>query len=62
MGIADQELTPEDQERLKYLDRLDAYLWASHHAPQLISRPDWQQAREWLVAKSEQLNAKIHLD
>jgi hypothetical protein len=44
---------------LEYLDRLDAYLWASHHAPHLMQRPDWQQAREWLKTKSIELNAKI---
>jgi hypothetical protein len=62
MGITDHELTPQDQDRLQYLDRLDAYLWASHHAPQLTNHPEWQQTRQWLIAKSKQLNAKIHIE
>ena len=34
--------------RLKFLDRLDAYLWAQHHAPHMMDRDDWGTAREWL--------------
>lgn len=47
MGLA-YSLCLTDQRRLKYLDRLDAYLWAEHHRPDLMSRPDWQEARAWL--------------
>lgn len=41
-----------DWRRLKFLDRLDAYLWAQHHAPQLMAREDWQAARVWLAGEA----------
>jgi len=39
------------RDRLKYLDRLDAYLWAQHNAPHLLERVDWRDARAWLDAQ-----------
>jgi len=56
MGVA-YKLTPRDEARLKYLDRLDAYLWAQHHAPELMSRADWQASRAWLHSQSAVLVA-----
>ena len=47
MGF-DMDIARDDLRRLKFLDRLDAYLWAQHHAPQLMMRYDWITAREWL--------------
>jgi hypothetical protein len=44
-------LSAQDRDRLKYLDRLDAYLWAQHNAPHLMDRPDWRKARTWLDAQ-----------
>ena len=41
MGITFPALDDTDQLRLKFLDRIDAYLWADHHAPQLMIRADW---------------------
>jgi hypothetical protein len=50
MGIA-MPLSARDRDRLKYLDRLDAYLWAGHHAPHLHDWPEWRKARAWLDAQ-----------
>jgi len=50
MGI-DMPLSDLDKRRLKYLDRLDAYLWAQHNAPHLLERDDWRDARAWLDAQ-----------
>lgn len=47
MGLA-YSLSLTDQRRLKYLDRLDAYLWAEHHRPDITAHPDWVAARAWL--------------
>jgi hypothetical protein len=58
MGI-DMPLSPRDRDRLKYLDRLDAYLWAAHHAPHLMDRADWMQARTWLAGQWVVLNADL---
>jgi len=48
MGL-DMPLSAQDRDRLKYLDRLDAYLWMQHHAPQLVEWDAWQEARKWLT-------------
>jgi hypothetical protein len=50
MGMA-FDLTADDARRLKYLDRLDAYLWAEHHRPDIVTRPDWVAARHWLITE-----------
>lgn len=47
-----------DHKRLKYLDRLDAYLWAKHHAPHVLTRQDWREALAWLQAEADNLNIK----
>jgi len=49
MGM-DYPLSARDRDRLKYLDRLDAYLWMQHHAPHLADRDDWRRDRAWLDA------------
>lgn len=43
-------LGPRDQNRLKYLDRLDAYLWVQHNCPHILSRDGWPEALRWLEA------------
>ncbi len=48
----------DDARRLKYLDRLDAYLWAKHHAPHVLIRQDWRDALTWLQAEADNLNIK----
>lgn len=48
-------LSAQDQERLKFLDRWDAYLWAQHHAPQIMNRNDWWGDRCALYAMAEAL-------
>lgn len=41
-------LSPEDGRCMKFLDFLDAYLWAQHHAPQLMAQPGWVAYRSRL--------------
>ncbi|WP_323041128.1 hypothetical protein [Gemmobacter sp.] len=48
-----------DWRRLKFLDRLDAYLWAQHHAPQLMAREDWRAAHAALVAEAGALGVEL---
>lgn len=45
------DMSSLDARRLKYLDRLDAYLWAEHHRPDIVSRPEWAAAKAWLDAE-----------
>ena len=47
MGI-DMPMNELDSVRLKYLDRLDAYLWTGLHAPDLLETADWRAAKAWL--------------
>lgn len=44
-------LSADDQRRLKYLDRLDAYLWAQHHAPHALEGDGWPEQLAWLNAE-----------
>lgn len=37
---------------LKFADRLDAYMWAAHHAPHVLGGNGWPEARKWLQATS----------
>lgn len=46
---------PINQARLKYLDRLDAYLWAVHHKPKLRKRKKWRKAKAWLDDQAKEL-------
>ena len=55
MGLGCKTL-PRDTRRLKYLDRLDAYLWAMHHKPKLRKRKEWREAREWLREEKRALD------
>lgn len=59
MGILNLTVTRKDTRRLKFLDRLDAYLWAQHHAPQLMQRDDWTTAREWLEREAVEIDVAI---
>jgi 5'-deoxynucleotidase YfbR-like HD superfamily hydrolase len=47
-----------DKLRLKYLDRLDAYLWAKHHAPHVLAQDDWRECLAWLQREADTLNIK----
>lgn len=52
------EVTLTDYQRLKYLDRLDAYLWARHHAPHVLAQADWREALKWLQLEADNLKIK----
>ena len=48
-----------DVSRLKFLDRLSAYLMVQRHAPAELDRGEWQDAREWLESMAQTLGADI---
>lgn len=49
-----------DATRLRFADRLDAYLWAMHHrAP---DNGDWADAREWLIWSADRLGIRDKLE
>jgi len=46
--------------RLKFADKLDAYLWAMHHrAP---DNGEWADAREWLIWSADRLGIRNKLE
>jgi len=49
------DLEPITLDRLKFLDRLDAYKWARHVAPDVLAGDGWPEAREWLTRQSWRL-------
>lgn len=55
------ELTPDEYERLKFADRLDAYMWAKHHAPHTLESDGWPECRRWLFAQAEVLGVSVVL-
>jgi hypothetical protein len=52
------ETSKADTQRLKYLDRIDAYLWARHHAPHVLAQDDWRECLAWLQREADTLNIK----
>ena len=40
---------------LAMADSLDAYLWAKHHAPQIMSAPEWTAHRDEVIALASAL-------
>lgn len=58
MGM-DYEVDEVDRDRLKFLDSLDAYLWARHNAPHLMFDHEWIMAHEWLESVAGNLDVTI---
>lgn len=52
-------LCAQDRRRLKFLDRLDAYLWAQHNAPSLLTRQDWVADRLRLEGMATELGVTL---
>ena len=48
-------------DRLKFLDKLDAYLWARHHAPDILKDTAWQSQKYWLECEAKQLGVDLCL-
>lgn len=52
----------QTKQRLKFLDKLDAYLWARHHNPKLVKKEKaWQSQRDWLLCEGKQLGVDLCL-
>lgn len=46
------DLSQLDTLWLKFADRLDAYMWAAHHAPRVLHGDGWPEARDWLLGQA----------
>lgn len=55
MGLALPPLSADDARRLKFLDRLDAFLWMRLRAPWLEGHADWGRDRDWLRVSGAEL-------
>lgn len=54
-------LKSKDVQWLKFADRLDAYMWARHHAPHVMGRDGWPEARDWLIDEARKLGTCLDL-
>ncbi len=48
-------LCDRDAAMLRLADRLDAFMWAKRHAPHILDRDGWLEARAWLEAAGIEL-------
>ena len=48
-----------DARRLKFIDRLDAYLWCQLHAPQIQSGLGWPDDLAWLLGEADCLGVDL---
>jgi hypothetical protein len=53
------DLTPDEYDRLRFADRLDAYMWAQHHAPHTLTGDGWPECRCWIFAQAEALGVSV---
>jgi hypothetical protein len=42
-------------DRFSFADKLDAYMWAEHHAPHIMCHKEWQDAAQWLCGRAHDL-------
>jgi len=55
-------MTTHEAMWLKFADRLDAFMWAKHHAPQQMDGDDWTECLEWLKFEATRLNVRYKFD
>jgi len=48
-----------DRDWLKFADRLDAYMWAAHHAPHIMDRDGWPELLTWINETAELLGVDM---
>lgn len=53
-------LQDQDATRLRFADRLDAFLWADHH--RATDTDEWHDARELLIYQAERLGVRGKLE
>ena len=53
------DLSDRDRIWLKFADRLDAYMWAAHHAPHIMDRDGWPELLTWINETAELLGVDM---
>jgi len=51
----DVSLSAQELLRIRFCDRLDAYMWARHHAPHVMGGDGWPECAAWLRSVSGDL-------
>lgn len=61
-GSGFQLLARYERDRLKLADKLDAYMWAEHHAPAVVlDNPEWSEAWQEIVKLAVALGVEDRL-
>ena len=61
-GSGFQLLARYERERLRLADKLDAYMWAEHHAPAVVlDRGEWSEAWQEIVKLAVELGVEDRL-
>lgn len=61
-GSGFQLLVGYERDRLRLADKLDAYMWAEHHAPAVVlDNPEWSEAWQEIVKLAVQLGVEDRL-
>ena len=55
----DPNLVLADIQWLKFADRLDAYMWAAHHAPHIMDRDGWPELLAWINETADVLGVDM---
>ena len=55
----DPNLVLADIQWLKFADRLDAYMWAAHHAPHIMDRDEWPELLAWINEAADVLGVDM---
>lgn len=58
-GRAGGDLTAQDVLWLRFADRLDAYQWAAHFAPQRMGHDGWPEVLAWLFDEARALGVEL---
>lgn len=61
-GSGMPRLSYTDGQRLRLADKLDAYMWAEHHAPAVVlDNPEWSEAWQEIVKLAVELGVEDRL-
>ena len=52
-------MSGRDRNWLKFADRLDAYMWAAHHAPHIMDRDGWPELLAWINETADVLGVDM---
>jgi len=58
-GRSGDDLTRRELRWLQFADRLDAYQWAAHFAPQRIWDDGWLETRAWIMSEARALGVEL---